>query len=158
MKIRQGFVSNSSSSSFICDICGMVEAGHDSQSNEDYGLVQCINDHTFCEDEAYDLEDGEETMVEDEWGDERLAEGCCPICCFDVGYTSELDAYFKKITKVTEENVLQYIREKHPKRTGLYDSEYIDFHLMTRGICRSDLLAQLKTEFKTYKEFLKFIG
>lgn len=51
MKIRQGFVSNSSSSSFICDICGMTEAGSDCESMSDYGLVECNNGHTFCESE-----------------------------------------------------------------------------------------------------------
>lgn len=30
MKIRNGWVSNSSSCSFTCDVCGATEGGHDS--------------------------------------------------------------------------------------------------------------------------------
>ena len=39
MKIRSGFVSNSSSSSFVCCICGRSEGGYD-MSLEDAGMVE----------------------------------------------------------------------------------------------------------------------
>jgi len=45
-KFRMGFVSNSSSSSFICDICGGVETGYDA-SPSDFEMFQCENGHTF---------------------------------------------------------------------------------------------------------------
>lgn len=48
MKIRNGFVSNSSSSSFVCDVCGTTESGWD-LSITDIGMVSCENGHTFCE-------------------------------------------------------------------------------------------------------------
>lgn len=48
MKIRQGFVSNSSSSSFICVICGNVESGWD-LSLSDVNMRQCINGHEWHE-------------------------------------------------------------------------------------------------------------
>ena len=54
MKIRNGFVSNSSSSSFTCEICGNSESGFDA-SPYDLGFVVCINDHIICEDDQ--LED-----------------------------------------------------------------------------------------------------
>ena len=47
MKIRNGFVSNSSSSSFICDYCGTVESGYDC-CLDDFGMTQCEKGHTFC--------------------------------------------------------------------------------------------------------------
>lgn len=47
MKIRSGFVSNSSSSSFVCCICGESEGGYD-MSLEDAGMVECEAGHTFC--------------------------------------------------------------------------------------------------------------
>ena len=49
MKIRQGFVSNSSSSSFTCDICGDVSDGYDLDM-EEAGVYECVNGHCFCED------------------------------------------------------------------------------------------------------------
>lgn len=49
MKIRKGFVSNSSSSSFVCDVCGNVESGYDASASE-VGFANCENGHEFCED------------------------------------------------------------------------------------------------------------
>lgn len=51
MKIRSGFVSNSSSSSFICDLCGETRSGWDMSLNE-AGMTQCEHGHTLC-DEHY---------------------------------------------------------------------------------------------------------
>lgn len=46
MKKRMGFVSNSSSSSFICDLTGRIESGMDC-SLTDIGMVECVKGHTF---------------------------------------------------------------------------------------------------------------
>ena len=74
MKIRKGFVSNSSSSSFICDITGSVESGYDA-SLSDVEMCRCINDHTFLHDGYPDVE---------EWISENgrysLPAELCPIC------------------------------------------------------------------------------
>lgn len=50
MKFRRDFVTNSSSSSFVCDICGNVESGWD-MSLQEAGMVECVNGHTICQDE-----------------------------------------------------------------------------------------------------------
>ncbi|KKL72491.1 hypothetical protein LCGC14_2084370 [marine sediment metagenome] len=55
MKVRNGFVSNSSSSSFVCDICGTSEAGYDA-SLEDMGFKDCSNGHMFCESHALSID------------------------------------------------------------------------------------------------------
>ena len=48
MKIRNGFVSNSSSSSFVCNVCGNVESGMDASAS-DLGMPECVNGHIFCD-------------------------------------------------------------------------------------------------------------
>jgi hypothetical protein len=48
MKIRKGFVSNSSSSSYICDVCGEDATGMDVDLAE-WEMYVCENGHTFCE-------------------------------------------------------------------------------------------------------------
>ncbi len=48
MKIRNGFVSNSSTSSFVCDVCGATEAGMDLTLGE-ARMKQCVNGHTLCD-------------------------------------------------------------------------------------------------------------
>jgi len=54
MRIRKGFVSNSSSSSFICDVCGRTESGWD-LGLVDAGMMRCVNDHVFCEGHSAEL-------------------------------------------------------------------------------------------------------
>ena len=54
MKIRNGFVSNSSSSSFVCAVCGREESGMD-MSLTDCEMSECVNGHIICNDEL--LED-----------------------------------------------------------------------------------------------------
>ena len=48
MKKRIGFVSNSSSSSFICDVCGEEASGWDLGLSE-AEMYECQNGHVFCE-------------------------------------------------------------------------------------------------------------
>ena len=78
MKIRNGFVSNSSSSSFICDVSGRVESGYD-MGIEDAGMYECVNGHTFDEDYLLDYDykemvinklENEVKMYSNKYGDE----------------------------------------------------------------------------------------
>ena len=47
MKVRVGYVSNSSSSSFVCDVCGRVESGYDC-SPSDFEMHELECGHTVC--------------------------------------------------------------------------------------------------------------
>ena len=49
MKVRNGFVSNSSGSSFVCDVSGAVKVGYDVGPRE-MGFLQCPQGHCFLED------------------------------------------------------------------------------------------------------------
>jgi hypothetical protein len=51
MKIRKGFVSNSSSSSFVCDVCGEQVSGWDMCLSE-ADMFECENGHTVCWDHS----------------------------------------------------------------------------------------------------------
>lgn len=150
MKIRLGFVSNSSSSSFICSVCGNIESGMD-MSLSDAGMVECVNEHTLCTahlsedeltaevkrkalltDEFLSVESRNKIrLMEDEEIEERWAERgghyypeeYCPICQFKA-----LDA--------TE--ALSYLKKKH---------SYTD----------DTILLELKTQFKVYEEFHNYL-
>ena len=57
MKTRKGFVSNSSTTSFTCEVCGESWAGSDSLSYVDTGFLSCINGHVICEEHKLDAPD-----------------------------------------------------------------------------------------------------
>jgi hypothetical protein len=54
MKIRKGFVSNSSSSSFICDVCGENQSGMDIILS-DCDMFKCQKGHTICNSHKIDV-------------------------------------------------------------------------------------------------------
>ena len=78
MKIRTGFVSNSSSSSFVCDISGGVECGYDC-SLSDVEMVRCTEGHTFNYERYEEVEDW---VISDDNEDANydLPKELCPIC------------------------------------------------------------------------------
>ena len=57
MKVRKGFVSNSSTSSYICDVCGEELTGRDLCLSE-AEMSECQGNHVFCDSHVeYNIED-----------------------------------------------------------------------------------------------------
>ncbi len=108
MKCRQGFVSNSSSSSFICEISGSVESGYDA-SPSDCGMIRCVNDHLMLEEYA---PKNVELVDEGDWGGEALSEADCPICQLKEVRADDLVKFALKQLGVTEDQLKDQIRSK----------------------------------------------
>ena len=69
MKFRKDFVTNSSSSSYVCEICGRTESGWD-LGLRDCEMMECVNGHVFCSDEALEIPSKKEMIkmiLENEW-------------------------------------------------------------------------------------------
>ena len=76
MKIRKGLVSNSSSSSFVCDVCGHSEGGWDRSAGE-LGFAVCVNGHTICIDHVlFDTEDVLSLQI--------ASSSCAFACCYNI--------------------------------------------------------------------------
>lgn len=99
MKIRTGFVSNSSSTSFVCAICNEVD-----ENESDYFCNECEKEfHSAClSDEILDK------MTDDD--DDKEFEEVCPICNMIVLDNEDLLRYILRLN--SRKNYLKEIKEK----------------------------------------------
>lgn len=117
MKARKGFVSNSSSSSFICDVCGEQSSGWD-MTYQDAEMVCCKNGHEFCEVHLIGgnktlerLEDEDREDYDEEWRYELPIE-YCPICQMEVVTDSDMVKYLLKSLGKTSKDAKKDIRDQ----------------------------------------------
>jgi len=132
MKIRQGFVSNSSTSSFVCAACGGLEAGRDMCIN-DFEMFCCENHHYIHESCAGwpNLEPPEEYVRSymekyhsgDNITEEQLADlkyeylyeiphMLCPVCNFKKLSAKDELAYYRYKLGTTKEKTLEEISKE----------------------------------------------
>ena len=118
MKYRRDFVTNSSSSSYICDVCGQVESGWDMDIS-DAGMFECENGHIICFDEMVrrskeellqiainDYEFSESSIAEMKECDledkifssdyYEVSKKLCPICSFETIRKKDILSYLLK--------------------------------------------------------------
>jgi hypothetical protein len=116
MKIRHGFVSNSSSCNFICDITGIVSSGW-SWGIEDCGMYGCVNHHRFLKEylinEKY-LGNWTATQKRKNNGFVDFSElppKFCPICQLQEITPVELALYLKKFQPELYQTISEKIKE-----------------------------------------------
>jgi len=103
MKVRTGFVSNSSSSSFTCDACGGVESGWDACLSDVY-MFNCANGHTVCDSHH----DG---SIDDRYS---VPSEQCPICQLKILSNDDLIKFMLYTTGKSRDDVLGEIRARFP--------------------------------------------
>jgi len=178
MKIRNGFVSNSSTSSFTCDICGEEYSGWDASPCDDaYDCCICVNEHVMCNshvdvresdemvngcEHEFDREGnescpecGEPSKIEND--NSGIAEKNCPICQFKEYSESEMAKYLEKTRNIERAVVFAEIKKINRRRKKLYDTEYIT-HVCSQFSLTDDLvLEEIKTKFGNFSAYKKFL-
>lgn len=85
MKKRYGFVSNSSSSSFICCVSNESVEIDDSCDIGDYGLVRCENNHVFFTEYVVNKENlNDDSYTQNKYEEIVLKECHCPLCSLSI--------------------------------------------------------------------------
>jgi hypothetical protein len=113
MKVRTGFVSNSSSSSFTCDGCGNTESGWDLCLSE-AGMVDCEVGHCLCESHLKPehlkiLKDEDQKDYNDDWR-WAVPKKYCPICQHDIVLDYELLNFAIVKLNTTKEDLTEEFR------------------------------------------------
>jgi hypothetical protein len=155
MKIRQGFVSNSSSSSFVCEICGRTEVLWDGA--DEGGYVYCEREHLICESMCGTNETNTFNLYE-KGENGKILSSSCPICQMVEFSESDLKKYLQKTTGITDETVFNFIKTLNKRRKKLYPGEYITYILCHINMTMNTVQSAIKNNFKDYSEFLNFIS
>lgn len=106
MKFRTSFVTNSSSSSYVCEICGRSESGYDLSLSK-CDMYECVNGHVFCCDEALEKPTKEEMIkiiLENEYNKEVWDGGIRDYREFTEEEISTMDEYDIFETFITEDS------------------------------------------------------
>ncbi len=158
MKIRNGFVSNSSTSSFICCVCGEVFTGMDACPT-DFGCLECKNGHIICDEHLkFDNSELTDVQIEElEEDDYSMHTSQCPVCQLETYDESEMTKYLEKTRGVSRDEVFAKIKEMNKRRRKLYDAEYISHVCEKFSLTDSILLSEIKERFGEWDNYSDFI-
>jgi hypothetical protein len=160
MKIRNGFVSNSSSSSFVCDVCGETESGMDASAH-DFDMETCSNGHTFCNDHCKELPKPNPNSIRAD-----IINQINSATWLNVNQRQkELD----ELKEVGDEDIEEFYKDNYSddgvpacqcpicSMIVVSDSDGYAYLKKKHSLKKADVLDMIRVEFKTYDEFKKYI-
>lgn len=161
MKIRNGFVSNSSSSSFTCDVCGTTESGMDA-SARDFDMSACVNGHTFCNDHAPDSVEMTPKQFRDEI--KKQIESCTWM------KPERIQADIAEMEVVSDDEIEEFYNDNYSDEgvpecqcpictfKALSDADGFKYLKKKFSMENKEILETIQVHFKTYSEFQNFLS
>lgn len=166
MKIRMDFVTNSSSSSFICDYCGNEVCGYD-MSYSEAGMCECENGHTICNDHLLEInwhkklksELKESLQNYSQWQDDDYYVKKC----------NEIKEMLEEMNEYSEEECKEIYLNEYDSVVPheccpicsfkkLTDSDMAKYLLTKYKLTDKDVVKEVKNNFSDYNDFNKYIN
>lgn len=174
MKVRSDFVTNSSSSSFICEVCGCVESGYDVRIS-DVGMCECENGHVFCTDHQVDTPDNYKEEAVIRYLDEQIKNWSKLFQTTKrISYKEQVDKlskWYEKIKNKVEdyEDIIEEVcddeydfDENVPKEccpictmATIRGEDMVKYICGKLGVTEAQVQAEIKGKYKTFEEFIK---
>lgn len=165
MKTRIGFVSNSSTSSFVCQICHRIEEVFDDEIGN---IVNCENGHSFCSDHIEKAHTDTVYYLVKSWVINKLKE------CNEFTSEDNRKKEIQKITGLTKEELVEYLSNNFSDIVPDSDivPEFVcpicNFKFLTMSdgflylkkkfsLSDADILEYIKNDVHSYKEFQNYI-
>lgn len=160
MKIRHGFVSNSSSSSFTCDVCGVTESGMDAGPH-DFDMETCNNGHTFCNDHTEGLTKNNPKSIREDIINQ--------INRFTWLSAERRQEMMDELKEVNDDDIEEFYNDNYSddgvpacqcpicSMILISDSDGYAYLKKKYSLKKADILDMIRVEFKTYGEFKEYI-
>lgn len=173
MKKRLGFVSNSSSSSFICDVCGHDESGWDLGLSE-AGMKECCNGHIFCTDHFIEPADADVEKIATKYLNiskkwyEGLVDSNTPDDDYNYKKLKEVEDTLKEIQGKDADEIKDICQDifyedyEVPEEfcplctlSEVSNEVLVDYLLARGNISYDDAIAEIKSSFNSISEMSK---
>ena len=171
MKIRNGFVSNSSSSSFICEVCGQDASGYD-MCLSDAEMYECVNGHIFCESHALPMGEDKEFCISLVTGSLQSAIGSLTKDPSSKYYKEQVEESTKLLERLNSGEETDYdsvmsdyeFRYEFPEQycpicqmQHVTDNDMVAYLLKKNSVTRDSVISEMKSTFPTDGDLQTFI-